>query len=236
MAQIGLSYTYNGFNEKADDYVTALACVAQCAIDNSKRSFDIDIHSEIQRMKQELNIKSIGYPAFFAGIRPDLRSKVNPNIVCPMNCVYNMKNKVIRTKDIIPNKEFFITHENKPGWKKSRKIEKLIEDFSLEAYKIHIDDDASASDYFLLRCDYDELIDTLRHLTLSGNYLGLTSWLINRALCITPNMQIKQDKAYTKLTKNRPLLMKILYDMNPKNFKKCFKNDSTMAEINMTDV
>lgn len=224
VAQIGLSYSYNDMDGTADRVAT-LAVLAQCAIDNAKRSFDIDIHSEIQRIKQELNIKSIGYPAFFAGIRPDLRSKVNPNIQCPMNCVYKIRNKSIKDKNVIDNAEFFIPHPNLLTTRKSKQVEKLIEDYSLEVFRMHVADDVTSSDYFLLRTDYEDLLEALRRITLSKNYLGLMSWLINRALMITPGIQKQKESVNTKLSKNRPLLLKILYDMNPKTFKKCFKSD-----------
>lgn len=231
VAQIGLSYTYNNFDDKVDDYVNQLAVIAQVCIDNAKKSFDIDTHKEIQRIKQELNIKSIGYPAFFAGIRPDLRSKVNPNIVCPMNCVYKMKNKAMHVVDIISNDKFFISHQNHVNYKKSKQVEKMIEDYSLELYQARVlDDDVDTADYFLLRSDYDDLLNTLRSITLSKNYMGLMSWLINRALIITPNIQNSRGSINTKLGKNRPLLLKILYDMNSKCFMKCFQKMSKNGE------
>ena len=224
VAQIGLSYSYNNLEGVADQ-VAILAVLAQCAIDNAKRTFDINIHEEIQRIKQELNIKSIGYPAFFAGIRPDLRKKVNPNIVCPMNCVYRLKNKTIRTKDVISNSEFFVSHKNNLNHKKSKQVEKLIEDYSLQLFRVNTsDEDVSSADYLLLRSDYNDLIDSLRRVTLSKNYLGLMSWLLNRALIVTPEMKSNRGSLTTKLGKNRPLLLKILYDMSPTNFKKCFKS------------
>ena len=223
VAQIGLSYSYNNLEGVADQ-VAILAVLAQCAIDNAKRTFDINIHEEIQRVKQELNIKSIGYPAFFAGIRPDLRKKVNPNIVCPMNCVYRMKNKAVRVSEVISNSEFFVPHINPLSYKKSKQVEKLIEDYSLEFFKMNIsDEEMTSSDYLLLRSDYDDLIDALRRITISQNYMGLMSWLLNRGLIMTPGMVSNKGSLTTKLGKNRPLLLKILYDMSPKNFKKCFK-------------
>lgn len=223
VAQIGLSYTYNEFGKDYEDYVALLSVYAQLSIDSAKKCYAVNIHEEIQRLKNEMNIKSIGYPAFFAGIRPDLRKKVNPNIVCPMNCVYKMKNKTVRTDGIIPNSEFFVTHQNHVKYKKSKQVEKLIEDYSLELYRTRVTDDADTSDYLLLRSDYDDLIDALRRITLSKNYIGLMSWLINRALVITSGMKSNVGTINTKLSKNRPLLLKILYDMSPKNFKKCFK-------------
>ena len=223
VAQIGLSYTYNEFGHDYHEYVALLSVYAQLSIDSAKKCYDVDIHAEIQRLKQEMNIKSIGYPAFFAGIRPDLRNKVNPNIVCPMNCVYKMKNKTVRTDNIISNSEFFISHKNPVKYKTSRQIEKMIENYSLELFRTRLDDETDTGDYLLLRSDYDDLINDLRRVTISKNYMGLMSWLINRSLLVTPQIQGHRDKIDTKLSKNRPILLKILWDMSPKNFKKCFK-------------
>ena len=224
VAQIGLSYTYNDFGKMYDDNIAILACLAQAAIDNSKRTFDVDIRSEIQRIKEEMHVKSIGYPAFFAGIRPDLRSKVNPNIDCPMNRIYSVKNSKIPKRDTIPMNEFFVPHENKVTKHKSYKVEDLIEKYSLQVNQFGSNDDTDYSDYLLLRSDYEDLLNSLRRITLSENYIGLMSWLINRAFMITSNIKSNKDSIDTKLSKNRSLLLKILYDINPKTFKKCFKN------------
>lgn len=206
------------------DNIAILACLAQVAIDNSKRTFDVNVHSEIQRIKEDMCVKSIGYPAFFAGIRPDLRTKVNPNIDCPMNRIYSIKNKAMPKTDTIPMNEFFVSHENKLTKHKSRKVEKFIEDYSLEVLNFNMTDNHDNSEYLLLRSDYEDLLNNLRRITISENYAGLMSWLINRAFIITPNIQKNRDSVETKLSKNRSLLLKILYDLNPKIFKKCFKN------------
>ena len=228
VAQIGLSYSYNPFGNSFEDYIVQLAIAAQLSIDSAKKCYDVDIHAEIQRLKNLMNVKQNGYPAFFAGIRPDLRNKVNPKIQCPMNCVYKMKNKQVKYTNIIPNTEFFIKHENMFPERKSRRVEKLIEDYSLEFY-IQIQSDEP--DWFLLRSDYEDLIAELRSMTLSKNYLGLMAWLIDRALMITPDIRRKKDVLQSKLSKNRSLLLKVLYDINPKTFKKCFKNAVTQTTM-----
>lgn len=228
VAQIGLSYSYNQFGKGYEDYIVMLAIDAQISIDSAKKCYDVDIHSEIKRLKNVMDVKQNGYPVFFAGIRPDLRSKVNPKIQCPMNCVYKMKNKQVKYTNIIPNTEFFIKHENTFPERKSRRVEKLIEDYSLEFY-IQIQNDEP--DWFLLRSDYEDLIAELRSMTLSKNYLGLMAWLIDRALMITPDIRRKKDILQSKLSKNRSLLLKVLYDINPKTFKKCFKNAVTQRPM-----
>lgn len=231
VAQIGLSYTYNHFGKDFEDHVAILAVLAQCAIDNAKRSFDIDIHAEIQRLKQEMNIREFGYPAFFAGVNPQKRDKVNPNIVCPMNKVYTMKNKQMPTQDIKPISEFFVKHKNKESKYISKKVEAFIEEYidkqiKFKAKKITdyywADYSYSSDEWLALRSDYDDLIKALKSLTLSDKYLGLMSWLIDRAFCITPNVN-RNNQLKTKLNKNRSLLLKTLYNINPKSFKKCFK-------------
>lgn len=234
IAQIGLSYTYNCFNNEYDDYIAILAVLAQAAIDNAKRTFDVNIRDEIRRIKDEMNVDTIGYPSFFGGIKPEVRNKINPNIDCPMNRVYRFKSKKVSWGEPIPMKDFFVNHDNTLSKRKSYKVEKLIEDFSIELnnYNIWFNGDksqiySSTDDYLLLRSDYDELISRIKGITLSSNYLGLMSWLLNRALLITPNVKGKQEKLESKLNKNRSLLVKVLYDINPKTFKKCFKNEPT---------
>lgn len=223
VAQIGLSYTYNEFGKDFVNYVAILATLAQCSVDSCKRRFDVDIHSEIQRIKTEMNIKELGYPAFFGGIRPDLRLKVNPNINCPMNRVYSVKNTKIPKRNTLPMRDFFVPHENKVHWKKSYKVEEFIEKYSLKVFDYNASNERDDNEYLLLRSDYEDLLNTLRGITISENYIGLMSWLINRGFAITGGVKRNNDKINTKLSKNRSLLLKILYDINPKTFKKCFK-------------
>ena len=224
VAQIGLSYTYNDFGKNFGEYVAILSVLAQVAIDNCKRRFDVDIHSEIQRCKNEMNIKEFGYPTFFGLIKPEVRDKINPNIVCPMNEVGKLKiNRTYYSSPVIPIQEFFVNYEDKPYKRKCKQVEELIEKYSLQLHKTQIDKDATYEDWILLRSDYDKLLEDIRKLNLSNKYIGLMSWLINRAFMITPGIQRKSDTINTKLSKNRPILMKILYDLSPKMFLNCFK-------------
>jgi hypothetical protein len=64
LAQVALTYSHNYDSQKYKDIVCILATIAQCAIDNAKRMFDIDIDHEIKRIKKELNVQTIGYPSF----------------------------------------------------------------------------------------------------------------------------------------------------------------------------
>jgi hypothetical protein len=185
----------------------------------------VDIHSEIQRCKEEMNIKEFGYPSFFGLIKPEVRNKINPNIVCPMNVVNHIKVAKIRySTPTLPVQDFFVGHENKVYQRRCKQVEELIEKYSLKLYKMQSNDNMEYEDWLLLRGDYDKLIEDIRRLNLGDKYVGLMSWLINRAFMITLGVRNNSNAITTKLSKNRPILLKILYDINPKTFKKCWKS------------
>ena len=81
--------------------------------------------------------------------------------------------------------------------------------------------DHDSDEYLLLRSNYDDLIHELRRITLPDKYRGLMSWLIERAFAITPDVK-RNRKLTTRLNRNRSLLLKTLYDLNPSCFLKCF--------------
>ncbi len=196
----------------------------QCAIDNCKRRFDVNIHSEIQRIKEEMNIKEFGYPAFMGEIKPEIRKKVNPNILCPMNSAFKVKTKrKVYDSPAIPIAEFFNPQPNKECMRKSKAVEKLIEKYTFQLKDFRNDDNSEIEEWFVLRNDYNSLIEDLKRITMSQKYIGLMSWLINRAFTITPGAKRGKGNINTKLSKNRSILLKILYDLDSKTFLKCFK-------------
>lgn len=231
VAQLCLSYWHTTKDEKYGAYADALAVICQCSIDGTKRRFAVNIPNEIKRIKDEINIKKTGYPAFWHDIRPDLnRNLINYNLICPMNAVHNLSvGKANYKMGTIPIKDLFISHENKIPQKRSKKIESLIEKYDLKLQSMVIDykksRDSVFDDFILLRSDYEDLLEEIRRIALPDKYLGLMSWLINRCFMMSPNMLSNKDKIQTKLNKNRSLLLKVLYDLNPKIFLKCFKKE-----------
>jgi hypothetical protein len=81
-------------------------------------------------------------------------------------------------------------------------------------------------DYILMRSDFDQLIKDIRSVYISKNYLGLMSWLINRAFCIGSGIKGKIDITNSTIDKNKSLLLKVLYDVNKEAFLACFKEKS----------
>lgn len=232
LAQICLTYTYNFPDQKYQDYVCILSVLAQVAIDNAKRRFDIDLTEEIQRIKNDMDIKTNGYPVFWGLIRPKFnKTKINTHLQCPMNYIYGLRlNKYKDKASTLPMEYFFIKHEMTEHKRKSRKVEELIQKYSLELYDRYqkpgstgeIDDETLTENYLLLRNDFDKLIEDIHQITISSNYLGMMSWLINRAFLIGAGAKRNKRDMLATLEQNKAILLKTLYEVSPKNFLKCF--------------
>ncbi len=222
LAQIALSYTYNFKDPICYDSVCILSVLAQCAIDNSKRKYDIDITNEIQRLKNLLQVDKRGYPKFWCAIRPGFdKNKINKSLRCPMNYIYKMKVDSYKpVNDTLPMSYFFVKHELTEHHRLSRRVEKLIEKYSLKQLLFVQDDDDDNEDYYIFKNNFDQLIDDIHQIYISKNYLGLMSHLITRAFF---KDKIAHAKLQTRLEKNRSVLLKALYNVNKRCFLQCFK-------------
>lgn len=229
VAQACLSYWYTTDDDKYAAYADALAVLCQCSIDGTKRAYAVSVSDEVKRIKDEINLKGVGYPLFWGDIRKDYdKNRINKNLKCPMNSVHSLTlDRAEFKNDTIPIGDFFIRCENTETKKKSKKIEELIEKYGLETMNNKKRKEKDPSDYLLLRSDYEDLLEDIRRISLPNKYIGLMSWLINRCFMITPSMVQNRNRIQSKLNKNRPLLLKVLYDLNPNLLLKCFKEGST---------
>ena len=244
LAQIALTYTYNFDDQKYNDYVSILSVVAQLAIDSAKRSFDVDIPSEIDRIKKDMEIDRNGLPYFWQITKKDKRKartdeirsqrakenkeriakRINTELICPMNYIFSLKLKKYKS-DIptIPTKNFIVRHKLDGHRKMAKKIEQLIEKYSLMVHEVETQGDMWYDDNdIMLMDDFENLVNDIRGANISGRYVGLMSWLIDRAFHIPEQTQ----NCHTKLDRNRPLLLKTLYEVNPKAFLKCFTGNT----------
>ena len=248
MAQICLTYTYNFDDPKYQEYVCILSVLAQVAIDNAKRRFDIDLVEEIKRIKKDMDIKENKYPAFWSVIRRDFDkvfedkkkkakkageviddtlSKINKELICPMNYIYNIKLREFKpTTSTLPMSDFFVKVSAENDRRKSKKVEELIQKYSLSLYLYNVDEDDDENDDYLLLCnDFDKLIEDIRGIYISRNYIGMMSWLINRAFQISSGVKGKSDKMQSTINTNKSLLLKVLYDVNKESFLACFSKN-----------
>ena len=224
VAQICLTYTYNNKDKKFQEYADILAVVAQICIDSAKKSYDLDLSAEISRIKQDIGVDEIGYPAFWSVIRPDFSmDRINPELICPMNYVYNITFKRFRRKTkVIEVKDFLVKHELKTDRRKSRKVEDMIERFALEVYKFRTNENDNDESLLVLREDFDQMIETIRSMYISKEYAGLMYWLLHRGLIIGKN-----HNNVSKLYKNRSILLATLYAVNPQVFLSCFTKENS---------
>lgn len=227
LAQLALTYSFNFAEHKYLDYVCILSVLAQAAIDNAKRRFDVDIVSEIQRIKEDMQVKEHGYPVFWKLIRPDFNSeRINLKLNCPMNylCTVKMKKFMFKEPEL-PMEHFFIKHKLDVNRRKSRKVEELIEKYSLNLYLSRKQGNKNLIDYLIIEEEFEKLITDIRQIKISKNYLGLMSWLIDRALVISPAIRRNLEQVDSNLNKNRMILLKTLYELNKDNFLCCFKTE-----------
>lgn len=237
MAQICLTYTYNFEDTKYSDYVCILSVLAQVAIDNAKRSFDVSLPDEIARIKRDMDIKKNGYPKFWLGIRPNFnRKRINNKLVCPMNYIYDLKiKKHHSTETTLPMLDFFIKHSSNLNRRQSKKVEELIQNYSIDLLNYRIQSDNfdsinSSQDTarLILQSDFDQLIEDIKGIYISNNYADLMSWLIDRAFLITPGVRRNTDTIASNTNKNKAILMKTLYSISPNVFLSCFKKKCTL--------
>ena len=118
--------------------------------------------------------------------------------------------------------EFYIKHELNEHRRRCRKVEELIQKYSLDLFNYNVDPDNDNEDYLLLRSDFDKLISDIHSVYISKNYLGLMSWLINRAFSISAGVRRNTETMVSTMNTNKAILLKTLYDVNREALLKCF--------------
>lgn len=228
LAQIAQTYACNFTDSKYTDYVCILSVLAQVAIDNAKRCFDIQLTDEIQRIKEDMEIQRHKYPNFWKLIHPNINpEKINPRLHCPMNCLYDLRlNRFRNTAATLPMSYFYKKFELEKDRRKSKKVEELIAKYSLHLYQYNTSGENISDrcdDYLLLRKDFEDMVSSIRKVYLSDSYIGLMSWLIDRAFLITCNVN-RNRQLKKQLDMNRSLLLKVLFQVNSGNLLKIFSN------------
>ena len=244
LAQIAQTYSYNFTDEKYQNNVCILSVLAQVAIDSAKRRFDINLVQEINRIQNELEISKNGYPIFWKEIKKkndrfgitkgkkdkkDDESIYNDELQCPMNDLYKLEFPSYHTNtSTLPMNYFFQKFELETNRRQSKKVEKFIQDYSLNLNDYYSDCNSNNEneDYLLLRSDFDEMIESIQTLYLSSTYIGLMSWLVDRAFLIVQQSKGKKEKSFSQTDFNKAILLKTLYSINPQNLLKIFSKNA----------
>lgn len=189
-----------------------------------------------------MNIKKNGYPSFWTVIRKDFnKNRVNETLTCPMNYIFNIRPPHFKPKkSTLPMSAFFIKYELEENRRKSKKVEELIQKYSLNLYndwQSHIytgsEEDAFNENELLLRDDFDKLVNDIRTTYISKNYKGLMSWLIDRAFGIGSGVNRNKKEMQSTINTNKSALLKVLYEVNPDALLSCFsKNTKEKCALN----
>lgn len=226
LAQIAQTYACNFNDKKYIDYVCILSVLAQVAIDNAKRRFDIDLTQEIRRIKNDMNIKEYKYPEFWLIIKKNFnRNNINYGLKCPMNKLYDLNlSEFHPITTTLSMSDFFIKYPLEKNIRTCRKVEEIIDQYSLRIYEYNASIDSD--EYILLRSDFNNLMHDIKKQYISSSYIGVFSWLLDRAFLITPQTKGKSKKILSHIDKNKSILLKILYDVNSMNLLKCFAKNT----------
>lgn len=194
----------------------------QAAIDSAKRTFEVDITDEIQRLKEEINVAENKYPPFWTVIRRGFpKEKINFMLHSPMGYLYGLRaTKIVPTTPTIPMSEFFVHHNLDIDKRISRKVEDWIEKYRLDVLRTHMSEE---DEYLLLREDFEDMVYEIRQIGLGRKYLGMFSWLLDRGFVLTQSMKQNTKTLQSETNKNKMLLLNILYNVDKESFLACFR-------------
>lgn len=242
VCQLSLSYSFNMKDRKFLEGIAILSVLAQAAIDSAKRMFATNISKEIELIQRKIDIQENGLPKFWVyykgtrkrnkeapvsrhAVLEDVRTNVS--LDCPMNYLYDFKfPRQSRPGEVIPNRRFFVNYPIDVSRKTGRKIERLIEEYSAKVTSCTIKDDREG--YGLLEKSFDELLEKINGLHIPKDCIGLMAWLLNRALYITEGAKKSKTTTSSVTSQRRPLLMKVLYNLNKDCFLRCFQGNLMM--------
>jgi len=229
LAQLALSYFYDGGgqNKELEDVFIICSVLAQVAIDSAKRQFEIDLGSEINRIRK-LPCMQDKYPVFYAEVKKDKfqhsKRKVSEEeingleeqtreMACPMDILYKLINEGVedRRHGKVSKKDKRVIYSMNNLWnftlkdilfsKKLKNVKEIIMDYYTNANElISTDEDYGKQMTFLLEDCLEKIED---------NY-------INKDM-----MQALIASSY-KDSKLHEKVLIVLYNLNEKVFLSCF--------------
>lgn len=177
-----------------------------------------------------MNIKKNKYPIFWQTIKKSFnRQNINKKLICPMNYLTNIQIPGIPYVSPVEMSEFLKPYIFKGDRRTCKRVETLIEKYSLKKYSAvtsgYDDEDVD----ILLRSDFDKLIYDIKNTYISRNYKDLMYWLINRAFLSTIGVQKNRNLIKRRTDKNRSILLKVLYNLNKEAFLSCFTENTHIS-------
>lgn len=233
IAQLALSYWFDcGCNSKElEDVFIICSVLAQVAIDSAKRTYDVTVSKELNRIKRLRCMKhKPKYPTFYADIlkykdhkKPDDKQRIIKDedvklFNCPMDILYQIieggcidrrKSKELNTKTIQTNGQFLAVNSSSTAANRHQvgKILEYVEKYDKAVFDL---DDSLEGYAEALETEFKALMSELKNVKIKKETMEhLITWIF---------------KTGGKLYRNTLLI--VLYDKNKDMFLKCFKKNS----------
>lgn len=230
VAQLALSYYYDGDSksQKLEDVFIICSVLAQVAIDSAKRSFEIDVPKELKRIRElECMAHEPKYPRFYADVQKlknrkriksrcmEIRDEDIGDFNCPMDIIYRIideevidlrKQKEFNTRTVNLNMVF----EYNSSQIKNRDRKQYLDIISMVKECDGAIKSLNREDEDYTECrrrEFEKCLRKLRRKTIKENTmysLIAYAFVTGGSIC---------DR-----------LLTVLYDLEPENFLKCFKN------------
>ena len=252
-AQLAQSYMWTKVanNEFDDEYrqlyenVVILAVLAQVAIDGCKRIYSVNAEDDLRRIRaQKCMNREKDFPVFFKTVRAvsstkngkerpkdeiqkdrrKLADRINYDIICPMNWLYECFDKIQGAKKnaTIDTLKFMIPKpENaKATDRQMSKIRKIVEEYDSFTRYYLIANGNSDSEY-----EYDSLIE-LKTSEVINTISGIKTSVATVYRLIETSFgyegSVNKNKVYKNATKYITRMLNVLYKANKEKFLGCF--------------
>lgn len=233
IAQLALSYWFDdGFHSRElEDVFIICSVLAQVAIDSAKRTYDVTVSKELNRIKWLRCMKhKPKFPMFYADIlrykdhkKPDDKQRIIKDedvkiFSCPMDILYQIiekgcidrrKNKKLNTKTIQTNGQFLAVNSSSTTANRHQ-VSKILDNIKSYNKAVFDLDDSSEGYAEALENEFKALMSELKNVKIKKETMEyLVTWAFKT-----------DDKSY------RNNLLIVLYDKNKDIFLKCFKKNS----------
>lgn len=234
IAQLAMCYYYDkgGVEKELEDVFIICSVLAQVAIDSAKRTYDIDVDSELRRLRK-LSCMHLEdgkkYPIFYANVlkqkyrkkkkKKEIKGAEIREFNCPMEILASLiEDGVI---DIRKNKEYMT-----PTYKLS------------VVFRYQTDRKRDSKQYKKVISIVQEYDRQVNRLDMSkGNYSGKVQILFDVCLTRLRNIKINRSTmsaliAYAFIQNGdvRDRLLTVLYDQDSETFLSCFKKTTKVPQ------
>lgn len=236
IAQLALSRYYDGggMSKELEDVFIICSVLAQAAIDSAKRMFDINVNSELLRLKNLPCMKPEDekkYPVFYAKIqeqknagkkkKKEIKESEIREFNCPMEILADIIEKNVidlrKHKELVSftcnlNTVFQYRADRIRDSKQYKKVISIVREYDRKVNKLDKNNENYKNDMYNL---FDNCMIKLRNLAINRSTM---SSLI--AYAFTQNRDV-QDR-----------LLTVLYDKDRKKFLECFKKTEKSSAKN----